>query len=90
MNVECDVLISAGQNQQCQSLHKTFFCVVKHILLPRLKTLVGSKNKQKKNYHFDKIYAVYCSMGKEIFLQSFANISIDICGQSVCMKFFSR
>jgi len=25
MNVECDVLMSAGQNQQCQSLHKTFF-----------------------------------------------------------------
>jgi len=45
MNVECDVLMSAGQNQQCQSLHKTFFCVVKHIPLLRLKTLAGSKSK---------------------------------------------
>jgi len=46
--VECDVLMSAGQNQQCQSLHKTFFCVAKHILLLRLKTPAGSKSKQKK------------------------------------------
>jgi len=45
MNVECDVLMSAGQNQQCQSLHKTFFSVVKHILFLRLKTLAGNKSK---------------------------------------------
>jgi len=40
-----NVLMSAGQNQQCQSLHKSFFFVVKHTLLLRLKTLARSKSK---------------------------------------------
>jgi len=56
------VLMSAGQNQQCQSLHKNFFCVVKHILL--LRWLEVKVNK--KSYHFGKIYAVYCR-AKKIF-----------------------
>jgi len=43
MNVEYDVLMSAGQNQQCQSLHKTFFVWLNTLLL-RLKILAGSKS----------------------------------------------
>jgi len=67
--------------------YKTFFCVVKHILLLRLKTL-ARRRVTKKNYDFGKIYAVCYSMGKKIRSQPFTNIPIR--SQSVCMKFFSR
>jgi len=83
------VLMSAGgthtQNQQCQSLHKKFFCVVKDILLLRLKTLAGSKSKFKKLSFWQNICCVLQYGQKNVFAA--VRQHSHICSQIVCMKF---
>ena len=74
MNVECDVLMSAGQNQQCQSLHKTFSCLIKHILLLRLKNWLEVK--VNKEIIILAKFMLYAAVWAKKFLQPFANFPI--------------
>jgi len=88
MNVVCNVLMSAGQNQQCQSLHKTLFLLLNINTFAKVKN-AGWKYKQIKKINVVAKYMLYTAVWAKNFFAAVRQHP-HICGQSVCMKFFSR